>query len=69
MNRRLLLVLLSTAFLQHASAAPAVVGTVATDIAFSTGTTITNGHFTSLTNSNYAALEGKIIVLAYYTPW
>ena len=67
--KRLALLLTAAALLRPAAAAPAVVGTVATNLAFSTGTTLTNGNFTTLTNSNYAALEGKIIVLAYYTPW
>ena len=67
--KRLAHFLLLAALLRPAAAAPAVVGTVAPDIAFCTGTTVANNNFTALTNSRYTAHEGKIIVLAYYTPW
>lgn len=52
-----------------ASAAPAV-GSIANNIGYSLGsTTLTGGNFTTLTNSDYQAHEGKVIVLCYYTPW
>jgi hypothetical protein len=65
--KRLLLLLLAGAALRAAAMAP--VGSPAPDLAFSTGTAVSNGQFTSLTNSMLSAHEGKIIVLAYYTPW
>jgi hypothetical protein len=58
-----------TILTRPAAAMPAAVGSVANNIGFCTGTTLTANRFATLTNSNYAALEGKIIVLGYYTPW
>jgi len=63
------LILLLALTVPPAAAMPAVVGSVAPDIAFCTGTTVTNNTFNSLTNSQYSAHEGKIIALCYYTPW
>jgi len=58
-----------TALIRPAAAAPAAVGSVANNIGFCTGTTLTGGNFTTLTISSYDALEGKVIILCYYTPW
>ncbi len=66
--KTLILALFATTFI--AKAAPAVVGQVAPDIAFSTGSaTLTSGNFTTLTQSRCGAHEGSVIVLCYYTPW
>jgi hypothetical protein len=52
------------------AAAPAVVGQVANDIPYSLGSaTLSGNNFASLSQSNFSAHEGKIIVVCYYTPW
>jgi hypothetical protein len=58
-----------TILARPAAAVPAAVGSVANNIGFCTGTTLSANRFATLTNSDYAALEGKVIVLGYYTPW
>ena len=57
-------------FTAPAAAAVPAVGSVANNIGYSLGsTTLTGSNFTTLTNSDYNAHEGKVIVLCYYTPW
>lgn len=66
----LLLSALTLALVTAPAAAVPAVGSVANNIAFSLGSaTLTGGNFTTLTNSDYNANEGKVIVLCYYTPW
>ena len=61
---------LALALLTAPAAAVPAVGSVANNISYSLGsTTLTGGNFTTLTNSDYNAQEGKVIVLCYYTPW
>ena len=61
---------LALALLTAPAAAVPAVGSVANNIGYSLGsTTLTGGNFTTLTNSDYNAHEGKVIVLCYYTPW
>ena len=68
---KLLLSALTLAFLTGtADAAVPAVGSVANNIGYSLGSaTLTGSNFTTLTNSDYNAHEGKVIVLCYYTPW
>ena len=66
----LLLSALTLAFLTAPAAAVPAVGSVANNIGYSLGSaTLTGNNFTTLTNSDYNAHEGKVIVLCYYTPW
>ena len=66
----LLLSTLTLALFSTPAAAVPAVGSVANNIGYSLGsTTLTGGNFTTLTNSDYNAHEGKVIVLCYYTPW
>ncbi len=45
-------------------------GNISEDVTYSlAGDTVVNRDFTELTNSQLSDLEGKVILIAYYTPW
>jgi hypothetical protein len=52
-----------------ATAEPPVPGDTAEDVTFSLGSDFSGSNFGTLTESRLSDYSGRVILIAYYTPW
>lgn len=52
-----------------ATAAPPVPGDTAEDVTFSLGSDFSDLNFGTLTEARLSDFSGKVVFIAYYTPW
>lgn len=66
---KIILILLALTSVSIKAQTPAPINSVAPSLPFASATILSGATFTNLSNTDLSALNGKVIVISFYTPW